>query len=155
MSQDNPFKNLFPNNDFSNFIANYQNILDIQKKNFETLTKAQQHTSESVMEIAQRQGEILSVMAQKNSEMLSNGNTEDAFKMDADVIQKSYEEALANAKEISDMVKKANIETTSILRKRMSDGMKEARSATMSKKPRPTPWNRRPNSWAARWPSKA
>ena len=141
MAQDNPYKELLATTGFSEFFKRYSNtqlnmdtLLDIQKKNIQSFSHAQKLTTHNMMEIAQRQGEIFSQMMQQNTkyanQIMSNRQPEDKLRKNSDVIRKSYKQAMANAREISNMVQRANAETTKILAKRVDASVKEVTKAT-------------------------
>jgi phasin family protein len=110
-----------------------QSILETQRKNLQCLSEAQQLAMQNWQTLFFRQAEIFSQAMEKQSaltsELMKEGKPEDKLAKNAEAIKQSYEQAMANAAEISDMVKKANAEATSLLNKRVSASLKEMRSA--------------------------
>lgn len=110
-----------------------QGLVEIQRKNWATVSEAQQKALENFQAIAHRQAELLSqaleIQSSLTSELMKEGKPEDKLARNAEAIKNSYEQALANAAELSEMVKKANADAVSLLNKRVSASMKEARSA--------------------------
>lgn len=138
MTQQNNFLNFFKNNDFAKSLEKFQpapfdfkKILEIQRKNLQTLSEAQQLTVEGVQSIMNRQIEVISQFMEEQSfitnQLLREGTPEDKLNRNAELIKNSYDKAMANAKEISELVKKTNSKTSSLLNKRASANLKEIR----------------------------
>lgn len=112
---------------------NMQSLLEIQRKNLQTMTQAQQMAIENFQAIALRQAELLSQIMESQSaltsELMKEGNPEDKIAKNAEAIKNSYEQAIANAAEISEMVKRANAEAVGLLNKRVSASIREVKSA--------------------------
>ena len=110
-----------------------QGLMETQRRNFQSLSEAQQMAFQNFQAIAQRQAEIFSQALQSQSsltsELMREGKPEDKIAKNAEAIKSSYEQAIANASEISDMVKKANAEAVGLLNKRVSASLKEVKSA--------------------------
>lgn len=110
-----------------------QSLLETQRKNLQTISEAQHKAIENFQAIALRQSEIFSQALAKQSaltsELLKEGKPEDKLAKNAEAIKNSYEQAIANATEISEMVKKANAEAVGLLNKRVSASLKEVKSA--------------------------
>lgn len=138
MTQQNDSFKFFTDNDFFKSFTKFQaapfdvqKLLEIQRKNLQALTEAQQLTVEGVQSIMGRQMEIVSQFMEEQSfltnQLMREGNPEDKLSRNAELIKNSYEKAMANAKEISELVKKTNTKTTGILNKRASANFKEIR----------------------------
>lgn len=145
MAQENSFTAFLKNNDLSKFMEQYQSLpfdlqglMETQRKNLQSLTEAQQLVIGNIQAIAQRQTEIVSRMMQEQSsitqELLKEGTPEEKMAKNAELFKKSCETAMANAAEISEMVKKSSEQASSILNKRMSASMKEIQSSLDSAK---------------------
>lgn len=113
--------------------VNIQEALEIQRKNLSCLSEAQQLTAESIQTIVSKQVEFFSQFLEEQShltsELLREGKPEDKINKNAELIKASYERALTNAKEISDLVRKTNTQTTGLLNKRASASIKEIRES--------------------------
>lgn len=146
MSQNNnPFAQMFSQNDFMKTFQNYQpaafdikSLMELQRKNLQAFTEAQQVTVESIQAIAQRQGEILTQMLEENSsiakEMMGEGSPEDKAAKNADLAKSMYEKSIKNMREISDMLNKSSLVASDIINKRVSDNMSEIKTALKTKK---------------------
>ena len=140
MSQPKSFLPYFSSDAISKAIESWQkmpfdlqSLVETQRRNFQTIAEAQQKAFNNFQAITLRQAEIFSQALQTQSaltnELMKEGKPEDKLAKNAEVIKQSYEQALANASEISDMVKKANAEAVGLLNKRVSASIKEVRSA--------------------------
>lgn len=145
MTQNNPFSNFFPNQDLTDMSKFYSDmpqtmkeLFEIQKKNIESFKQAQQLTLSSMQEISHRQSELLSqIMAQNTAfanDILREGKPEDKIARNSEALLKSYEQAIKDAQEISDMMKKANTEATKILQNRAKESLKETQACATQNK---------------------
>lgn len=144
MSDEKNFTAPFFNNTFLGFFEKYQGfpnsfqgLIDIQVKNIRSINHVQQTSMENFQEIVFRQNEIFSQIMQQTTAMANditeNATPEDTLKKNALHFQKSYENALTNVKEISELIKKSNLEATKILRKRAAESLKEVKDCTQKK----------------------
>ena len=136
MTKNNPFAELFSQQDFAKAFENFQNapfdfkdVLETQQKNIQTLNAAQQLAMENLQAIAQRQSEIISQMVEGNSELakgfMGEGTPEEKIAANAKAFKTIYERTVKNMTELSDMVNKSNLETTNLINKRISATMNE------------------------------
>lgn len=143
MAQDNTFSAFLKNNDVSKLLESYpampfdmQSLFETQRKNLQSLSEAQQLMFGNIQAIAQRQTEIVSQIMQEQTtitqELMKEGTPEEKMAKNADLFKKGYEKMIANITEISDMVKKSNIEASGLLNKRLSASMKEIQSVIES-----------------------
>jgi phasin family protein len=140
MTQQKNFQSMFSSDAVSKFMDSFQKmpfdlqgLMETQRKNWQTISEAQQKAVESFQAIALRQAELFSQALESQSslasELMKEGKPEDKLAKNAEAIKSSYEKAMANAAEISEMVKKANAEAVGLLNKRVSASLKEVRSA--------------------------
>ncbi len=140
MSQDNLFSNFFTQSPFFKTFEEIRSsafdlnaLLEAQRKNFQTLTQAQQIALQSAQSIAHRQAELFSQIMKEQSTitsaLLKEGKPEDKIAKNAELFKNSYEKTLEGINEISELVRKSNTETSSVLNKRLSASLKEIRSA--------------------------
>lgn len=138
--QQNPFADMFAQNDFSKFFENYQGLpfdmnsfLETQRKNVQALTNAQQLTMDSLQAIAQRQSEIMSQIVEDNSnlakEMMSEGTPEEKISKNAQMFKSIYERNIKNMKEMSEMINKSSMDASEIINKRVTASMNELQSS--------------------------
>ena len=141
MTQDTKTPNPFANNMFNGFLENAPNaaqeLIDIQKRNIESFSQAQHIAIDKMQEIAQRQRDVFSqIMAQGSTvtnDIMSGGKPEEQLNRNTQVFQDSFEQMVENTKEISDLIKNANQETTSILKKRAGESIKEVQICMKNK----------------------
>ena len=151
---DNPF-NPFANVDFSKFdfskfdfskalgdvkIPGFdmQAAMDAQRKNIEALTAANQAAVQGIQAVAQRQAEILSQAISEVStvaqQLASSGsNPQELTAKQAELARKAFEQALANARELAEMVSKSNTEAFAIINKRVTESLQELKSLVTPK----------------------
>lgn len=140
MVTNNPFSQLFSQNDFSKTFQQYQaipfemkDLMETQRKNLQAFTEAQQLAMESMQAVAQRQTEIVSQIIEDNSniakELMGEGSPEQKLAKNAELLKKLYEKTTGNMQELSDMISKSSTETGKLLNKRVSASMGEIKSA--------------------------
>ena len=149
MSTNNPF-NPFASMDFSKFDMSKFDVskmlgdikipgfdmtamLDAQRKNIEALTAANQAAVQGMQAVAQRQAEILSqAMGEVSSvaqQLASAGNNpQEMTAKQAELARKAFEQALANMRELAEMVSKSNTEAFAIINKRVTESLQELKS---------------------------
>ncbi|HRY15210.1 MAG: phasin family protein [Candidatus Competibacteraceae bacterium] len=153
MSTPNPF-NPFANVDFSKFDMSkfdvtkmlgdmkipgfdMQAIMDAQRKNIEALTAANQAAVQGMQAVAQRQAEILSQAMNEVSaiaqQLSSVGNPQEMSTKQAELARKAFEQALANMRELAEMVNKSNTDAFAIINKRVTESLQELKSLVTAK----------------------
>lgn len=149
MSANNPF-NPFANVDLSKFdmtkLFNDVKIpgfdmkaaMDAQRKNIEALNAANQAAVQGMQAVAQRQAEILSQAVSEISavaqQLASAGsNPQEMTSKQAEVARKAFEQALANARELAEIVSKSNTEAFAIINKRVSESLQELKALVANK----------------------
>jgi len=154
MSTNNPF-NPFANVDFSKFdfskfdmtkmlgdvkIPGFdmQMMMDAQRKNIEALNAANQAAVQGMQAVAQRQAEILSQTINEVStiaQQLANASTnpQELTTKQAEIARKAFEQALANARELAEIVSKSNTEAFAIINKRVTESLQELKSLVAAK----------------------
>jgi len=140
MTTNNPFSELFSQNDFSKLFENYQtmpfdlqSLMETQRKNAQAVSEAQRIAMENLQTIAQRQGEIISQMVEDNSiiakELISEGTPEEKIAKNAELFKSAYERSVKNMAELSEMLNQSNQEATKIINKRVSATMNEVKTS--------------------------
>ena len=154
MSTPNPF-NPFANFDFGKFDLSkfdvtkmlgdvkipgfdMQAIMDAQRKNIEALTAANQTAVQGIQAVAQRQAEILSQAMNEVSTVAqqlasSASNPQEMTAKQAELVRKGFEQALANARELAEMVSKSNTEAFAIINKRVTESLQELKTLVVAK----------------------
>lgn len=140
MTKDNSFTAFLPSADLVKFFEGFQklpfdlnSVLETQQRNIRTISEAQQLTFRNFNAIFSRQAELFTQMLKDQTvmtqEMMKDGKPEDKITRNAELFKKGCEKTLANIGEIGEMVRKTNVEATSVLNKRLSASMKELKSA--------------------------
>lgn len=126
--------------DFTKFFAdlklpampNAEALMAAQKRNMEAFTAANRIALEGAQAVAKRHMEI---MQQTMAELIetmrgfsSPQSPQDSATHNADILKRSYERAVANAKELSDLIQRSNSEALATLNKRFAEAMDEVKS---------------------------
>ena len=103
-----------------------------QRKNIEALTQANQLAVEGVQALMRRQVEITRQAMEDFSAMFRdfvqpNGSPEDRFAKQAEYSKHAIEKGLSNAKELTELVTKANTEAFNVINKRVTESFDEVR----------------------------
>jgi len=109
-----------------------ESIVAMQRKNLEALTQAHQVAIEGVQAVLRHQLETARRTMEEFSSMFSgflqpNGSMEARLAKQADYSKTALEKGLSNAREITDLVTKANTEAFNVLTRRMSESFEEIR----------------------------
>ena len=99
------------------------------RRNMETLTAANRIALEGAQAVARRHMEIVQQGMQELSEAVRSLSTTEAPQAkaarQAELLKQAYERAVANIKEISDLIQKSNDEALRLLNSRFSEAMDE------------------------------
>jgi phasin family protein len=106
-------------------------VIAANKRNMETLSAANRVALEGAQAVARRHMEIMqSSMAEMTEAMKAIASAEapqaKAAKQ-AELLKQGYEHAVANLKELADMIQKANGEAIGLLNKRFSEALDEVK----------------------------
>jgi phasin family protein len=106
-------------------------VVASQRKNIEALTQANQLAVEGVQAVARRQVEIARQAMEEFSAMIRDlaqpVSPEDRLAKQAEFSKQAFEKGLSNARELAEMVAKANTEAFNVLNKRVAEGLDEVR----------------------------
>jgi len=102
-----------------------------QRRNIEALSTANRVALEGAQAVARRHMEILQASVAEMTEALkalssAEAPQEKAAKQ-AELAKSTYEKAVANLKEIADLIQKANSEALAVLNKRFAEAMDEVK----------------------------
>ncbi|WP_029007453.1 phasin family protein [Azospirillum halopraeferens] len=104
-------------------------ILAAQRKNIEAVQAANQMAVEGIQAVLRRQAEILRQSVEEAnamvSQMIAADTPEEKAAKQTELVKTAFEKALANMKELSEMVAKSNTEAAEILSKRVSESLDE------------------------------
>lgn len=125
------FKNPFADFDFSKIAGefklptmNVESIVEANRKNLAAVTTASTSAVESLKTIAQRQGDMIRAamedFSKHGSEVLAAATVEEKAAKQIDFAKKSYDCAIANAKELGDLYTKGQTEAFNVLNDRIN-----------------------------------
>lgn len=128
----------FLDTDFSKAFAGFtlpgfdvEAVLASQRKNIEALTQANQLAVEGVQAVARRQAEIAREAIDEAStvlrEIVQPTAPEERIAKNAELLKQSFERGLANTRELTLMLAKANTEAFDVVAKRVAAGFEEIR----------------------------
>jgi phasin family protein len=110
-----------------------ETILATQRRNIEAVTAANQLVIEGIQAVLKREGEILRQTIEESStvlkDLMATGAPEEKIAQQADLAKASFEKALANLRELAEMVAKSNTEATEVLTKRIGESLTELKAA--------------------------
>ena len=113
-------------------------VVASQRKNIEALTQANQLAVEGVQAVARRQVEIARQAMEEFSAMIRDlaqpVSPEDRLAKQAEFSKQALEKGLTNARELTEMVAKANNEAFNVINKRLSEGLDEVRDYATKKR---------------------
>jgi phasin family protein len=132
MAKNNPFFDF----DLSKLAADFkfpgvdvESVLAAQRKNVEALTAANQLALEGFQAVVRRQGEILRQTLEEAGSLVGQltaaGSPEEKVAKQAELVKTAFEKALANAKELAELVAKSNSEAADVINKRVSESLEE------------------------------
>ena len=106
-----------------------QALVECQKRNFEAVATANKIALEGAQAVLSRQAEILRQGVEEASKVFSDlsaaGTPEDKLAKQADLLKGTYEAALANLRELTELASKANGEAAELLSNRVSESFGE------------------------------
>lgn len=113
-------------------------LLASQRKNVEALTTANKVALEGLQAVAKRQAEIL---AQALAEATSvakelaglSSNPQELTAKQAAVAKEAFEKALANARELAELVNKSNTEAFAVINQRVNESLEELKALVVKK----------------------
>ncbi|NQW54581.1 MAG: TIGR01841 family phasin [Rhodospirillales bacterium] len=112
-------------------------IMEQQQKNLEAMTRSWQAMAGGASEIAQKQKEIFEAAMRDMAEMAQSykpgGNPQEVMAKQAEFAKKAMEAAIANTKDIAELVQKSSTEAFKIVQERMKESYEQIRT-TVDKK---------------------
>ena len=138
------FKNPFADIDFTKIAGdfkmpamNVESMVEAARKNFAMLTTVNTSAVESMKAIAQRQGDMVRAamedFSKHGSEVLAAATVEEKAAKQIDFVQKSYEAAIANSKELAELYSKGHTDALSALSQRVTELTEEVKAAIAKK----------------------
>ncbi len=108
-------------------------LIATQRRNIEAVTAANQLAVEGVQAVIRRQTEIMRQIVEESSttlrEMMVAGAPEQKIAHQTDLVKTAFEKALANLRELTEMVAKSNSEAADVLTKRIGESLTELKTA--------------------------
>ena len=112
-------------------------IMEHQQKNLEAMTKSWQAMAGGANEIAQKQKAIFEAAVKDMTEMAQSykpgGNPQEVMAKQAEFAKKAMEAAIANTKDIAELVQKSSTEAFKIVQHRMQESYEEIRTSVEKK----------------------
>lgn len=138
------FKNPFADFDFTKIAGefklptvNVETVVETTRKNFAALTTANTAAVESMKAIGQRQGDMVRVamedLSRHGSEVLAAATVEEKAAKQIEFVKKSYETAIANVKELTDLYSKGQVDAFEAISHRVTELADEVKAAIAKK----------------------
>lgn len=112
-------------------------IMESHQKNLEAMTKSWQAMAQGASGIANKQKEIFEAAMKDMAEMAQSykpgGNPQDVMAKQAEFAKKAMEAAIANTKDIAELVQKSSTEAFKIVQDRMKESYEEIRTSVEKK----------------------
>lgn len=109
-----------------------QALLSLQRKNVEALTEANKRAVEGMQAVAKRQAEILAQAmteaANAAQQVAGAGNPQEMGAKQAELTKQAFEKALADMRELSEMISKANTEAFAVINRRVTESIEELKA---------------------------
>lgn len=108
-----------------------QALMAAQAKNIEALTQANKAAIDGMQALAKRQMEILNQTMTETAKVVSTmsplGDPRDKAAQQTELAKAAFEQAIANMRELAEMVQKSNREAADIITQRVSAGLEEVK----------------------------
>jgi len=115
-------------------MVDMQQIIAISQKNIEALTAANQVAVEGAQAFVRRQAEIAREAVEEVSslvgEITAAGTPEDKLARQIELMKQAYEQALTNAKELTELAAKSSEEAAGMIADRVSSSLDEIKAVT-------------------------
>jgi len=115
-----------------------ETLMASQRKNIEAFTQANQLAVESVQAVTRRQVELAREAFDGASaalrEMVQPTPPEERIAKNAELAKTVFEKGIANARELTELVTKANSEAFDVITKRVTESLDELRSQAKTKR---------------------
>jgi phasin family protein len=130
----NMIKQMMPKQGLSSSPAfDLRALMETMRKNTQAMTDAMQLGMEGVQAAMSRQAELMGKMVQDNSDfassLMTEGTPEQKVQRQAELMRKSYETTIKNAREVSDIIAKSGEEAAEIINRRVSASLAEFKAA--------------------------
>jgi phasin family protein len=137
---DNPYGNM----DFMKMMADYklpgfdmESMMAMQKRNMEALTQANQLALEAMQAVLTRQTEVLRQTLEESAAamrgLMDPSSGDDKVTRQADLMKTSFEKALANMREVAELMTKSQREASEVINRRIAESLDEVRTSLTKK----------------------
>lgn len=110
-----------------------ERVLEHHRKNLEALQKSASASASGASSVMSKQREMLQDTLREIADMAQSyripGNPQEIMTRQADFARKTFEAAVKNAGEVTDIMRKSGAESIDILRKRIQESMEEIRDS--------------------------
>lgn len=124
--------------DFKFAPLDMEGLVAAQRKNMEALAQANQLAVESFQAVARRQSEIFRSVLEEASvaarEVMAAGSPEEKAAKQADLMKDAFQRAIANTREMSELLAKSQYEALDVVQKRVLESLDEIKSLIAKKK---------------------
>lgn len=124
--------------DFKVSGVDMEKVVSSQRRNLEALAAANQLAIEGMQAVARRQAEIFRQAMEESSAamkaVMAAGSPEDKAARQTDLTKEAFKRAIANMRELAEMVSKSQGEALEVINKRVTDSLDELRDTIGKKK---------------------
>src|SRR5262249_8907389 len=131
--------------DFMKMLADYkfpgldfEAVMEAQRRNMEALSMANKLALEALQQVLTRQTEVLRETMEESAtvmrSLLDPSSPGDKVGKQAEIMKRSFEKALANVREMTELVTKSHREACDIINRRVAEGLDEVHSNVTKKK---------------------
>lgn len=111
----------------------FKTVMEAQRKNIQTLTEANQCVMNGWQTLAKRQAEMVAQFVQDNSGLATQGlspaSPQETLAKQTELLKTVCEQAMQNAREITEIVRKNTADATEIVNRRLISGFGEIKNA--------------------------
>ncbi len=130
----------FFDNDFTKMFSEYkmpgfdiENLMATQRRNMEAMSAASQLAVEGVQAVFRRQTEIIRQTVEESTaalkDVMTAGAPEQKIAQQTELVKATFERALGNLRELTEMAAKSNTEATDVLTKRIGESLTELKTS--------------------------
>jgi phasin family protein len=111
-----------------------QSLMSAQEKNIAALKQANQHAAEGLKALAKRQMEmmqqVLQGAASAAQQVAASSGPKEAAAKQAEVAKAAFEQAVANMREMAELVSKSSNQAFEVITQRAAEGLEELKQLT-------------------------
>jgi phasin family protein len=111
-----------------------QSLMSAQEKNIAALKQANQHAAEGLQALAKRQMEMMQQVMQGAAsaaqQVAASSGPKEAAAKQAEVAKAAFEQAVANMREMAELVSKSSNQAFEVITQRAAEGLEELKQLT-------------------------